>query len=390
MHILVVDDDQVTLRLLTENIKKLGHTVYEAENGVAAWNLLGKVSIDILVSDWMMPELNGLELCRKIRDADFKHYIYLILVSAQDSQQNILQGLETGVDDYITKPINFDELRARIKIGARTVSLERQLNLKYEDIKKNYYQTIRMFGHLMEIFNEELGGHCRRVSQLALELAKRHPDVSENDYPVLEAAGLLFEIGMVGLPPEILSKKRTEIAGDEKELYTAHPLRGEMILNEIDFLKPVAQLVRTHHEQFNGRGFPDGLKGSQIPLLSRILSAAAIYDNLIHRGQITFRDIPDNLHQLSGYQLDPEIVDLLLGINLEKMMDDEKKDYLEVSVEELVMGMTFVKDVRMKTGAMVIPRDTRITDYVIEKLNGYIKLNCVLNKFYISKSSVKA
>ncbi len=389
MHILVVDDDLITLRLLAENIKKLGHTVYEAENGVAAWNLLREISIDILVSDWMMPELNGLDLCRKIRDTDFDHYIYLILVSAQDSQQNILQGLETGVDDYITKPINFDELRARIKIGVRTVRLEKQLNRKYEDIKQNYYQTIRMFGHLMEIFNEELGGHCRRVSRLSLELAKRHPDVSEDDFPVLEAAGLLFEIGMVGLSPEILSKKRTEMSGDEKQLYTTHPLRGEMILSEIDFLKPVAQLVRTHHEQFNGRGFPDGLEGSQIPLLSRILSAAAIYDNLIHRGQITFRDIPDHLHQLSGYQLDPEIVDLLLGINLEKMMDEEKKDYLEVSVEELVQGMTFVKDVRMKTGAMVIPNDTQITDYLIEKLNRYIKLDCVLNKFYISKDSIK-
>ena len=179
------------------------------------------------------------------------------------------------------------------------------------------------------------------------------------------------------------------MVGDEKKLYALHPLRGEMILNEIDFLKPVAQLVRTHHEQFNGRGFPDGLAGKQIPLLSRILSAAAIYDNLVNRGKVSFQDIPDNLHRLNGYQLDPEIVDLLLDVNLEKIIEEEKKDYLEVLVENLVPSMTFVRDVRMKTGAIVIPEGTQVTDHIIEKLNNYIKMECVFNKFYVSKLSLR-
>lgn len=282
INILVVDDDSITLRLLEQNIKKWDFTVYSEENGIKAWERLKSVPIDIVVSDWMMPEMNGLELCRRIRSTDSKRYIYFIIVSALNTQEEIVHGLEAGIDDYITKPINMEELRARINIGVRIVNLEKELTGKYQVIEKNYFQTIRMFGNIMEAFNEDLGGHSRRTAKLSLQLAKRHPGVSEKDYPVIEAAGQLIDIGMVVLPNEFLSKKRTELSGDEKQLYLSHPVLGETILNEIEFLRPVAQLVRAHHEQFNGKGFPDGLKEDEIPLVAQIISAASIYDNLIH------------------------------------------------------------------------------------------------------------
>ena len=166
--------------------------------------------------------------------------------------------------------------------------MERKALRRYDEIKRNSYQTIRMFTSLIEVFDEDLGGHCRRTGTLCLDIAKRHPDVSEHEYEEIESAGLLHDIGMIGLPNEILSKKRTERNDDERKHYLSHPERGQIILDEIEFLRPIAKLVRSHHEQFNGRGFPDGLIGDEISVLAMVLSAASIYDNLVYRGNVSF------------------------------------------------------------------------------------------------------
>lgn len=315
-------------------------------------------TVDIVVTDWMMPEMNGLELCRKIRSAHFKQYIYLILVSARDAQQDIVRGLEVGADDYITKPVNTEEFKARTEIGARIVRLERKLRSKNAKIERNYYQTIQMFTNLIEVVDEELGGHCKRVADLSLRLARRHPDVSQEDFPILEAAGLLHDFGMVGIPKKIVSKKRTQMNGDEKKLYMSHPVQGELILKEIELLKPIAELVRTHHEQFNGRGFPDGLKGEEIPLLARIISAASIYDSLVHKWKVPMEDIPDKLQQQKGYQLEPGLVDYLLEIHLENIQKEEEKNYYKLTLDELKEGMVLTSNVKMKSGALVFPAMT--------------------------------
>ncbi len=389
MNILIVEDNPATLRLLEKELKKLDYTIHLAENGNIAWDMLNSLQIDMVVSDWIMPEMNGLELCLNIRNANFENFIYFIIVSAQDSQTEIVHCLEAGVDDYLTKPINFDELRARIKIGARIVRQEKELANKYDEIKKNYFQTIHMFTNLIEVFNKDLGGHCRRVASLSLELAKRLPDVSEEDFPVLEATGLLHDIGMIGLPNEILSKKKTEMDSDQRELYLSHPARGEIILKEIEFLLPVAKLVRAHHEQFNGCGFPDGLNGREIPLLAKIVSAASTYDNLIHRGKISLDQIPEYLQRMRGYQLEPLIVDHLLEINLKRIQEEAKKGHVEVMLDDLKEGMMLATHIKMKSGALVMPSRTVLNNNSIEKLKNYNKLAFIPDKININKDSIR-
>jgi len=386
MHILVVDDQAAIRQFLKKILKDWGHTVYLAENGSEAWVTLLSTTVDMVVTDWMMPEMNGLELCRKIRSADFNKYIYIILVSARNTQQDIIQGLEVGVDDYITKPVNTKEFKARIETGERLISLEKKLRDKHAETEKNYYQTIQMFTNLIEVVDDELGGHCKRVSKLCLKLAKFHPDIAQEDLPVLEAAGLLHDIGMVGLPKEIVSKKRIEMNGDEKKLYMSHPVQGEIILKGIEFLKPISILVRSHHEQVNGRGYPDGLKGEEIPLLSRIISTASIYDSLVKKWKVPLEDIPDKLQQQRGYQLEGDLIDYLLEINLENIRKEEEKDYLKVSLDELKEGMVLTSSVRMKNGALVVPSLTKLTNYGIEKLMNYRKLDCIADTVCVYKS----
>ncbi|MBT8358309.1 MAG: response regulator [Desulfobacterales bacterium] len=386
MHILVVDD-QIEARQFFEKIfKDWGHTVYLAENGSEAWSTLLSATVDMVVTDWMMPEMNGLELCRKIRNAEFENYIYLILISGRNTQQDIIKGLEVGVDDYVTKPVNTQEFRARIEIGQRIVNLEKTLRISYAETERNYYQTIQMFTNLMEVVDEQLGGHCKRVAKLCLRLAKIHPDVAQEDLPVLEAAALLHDIGMVGLPKEIVLKKRTEMNGDEKKLYMSHPVQGEIILKEIEFLKPISVLVRSHHEQVNGLGYPDGLKGDEIPLLSRIIHAASMYDSLVKKWKVPLEDIPDRLQQQREYQLEGNLIDYLLEVNLENIRKEEEKDYLKVSLDALEEGMVLTSSVRMKSGALVLPSLTKLTARGIEKLISYHKLDCIGNTVCVYKS----
>ncbi len=389
MHILIVEDDAITRHLLENKLVQLGYTVDSAQNGTEAWAKLNSAPFDMVISDWSMPEMDGLELFKRIRNADFKRYIYLILVTAHNTKGDIVSGLVSGADDYITKPINMEEFRARVEIGAKIVQLERKATDRYNYIKKNYFQTIHMFTNLIEVFDEELGGHCRRVGELSLKLAKLHPDVSENDLPIVEAAGLLHDIGMIGLPSGLLSKKRTEMNGDERQLYLSHPVSGEIILNEIDLLRPIAKLVRAHHEQYNGRGFPDGLDNSEIPLLAKIVSAASVYDNIVHKGKVSLENIPDSLQRLRGYQLDPDITDHLMEINLEKIQEEERKEFFELEIDDLQEGMMLAGNIRTKTGAFVMPANTQLTNNGIEKLKNCRKIASIGNKTFVYKWSVR-
>jgi len=387
MNILVVEESQEALDLLSNRLKEWGHNLYTAKDGTDAWDMLKSIPVDIVVSDWIMSERDGLELCRRIRSTDFKRYIYIILSTTRDIEEEIVEGLEAGADDYITKPINIEELKARIEIGIRTVNLERELKRRYDEIKKNYYQAIRVFTNLIEVFDKTLGGHSRRVAQLSLKIAKHIPEITDHDLEVLEAAALLHDIGMIGLPNEILLKSRIEMTGEERELFLSHPVRGELILKEVEFLQPISKLIRAHHEQFNGKGFPDSIPGEEIPLLAKIISAASIYDNLLNRGKVPLSKIPESMERLRGYQLDPVMVDHILRINLEKIQEEKGRAFIEIDVCDLKEGMTLASDVRMRKGALVMPADTKLTGHDIEKLLSYWKLDCINDQIRIYKST---
>jgi putative two-component system response regulator len=385
MNVLLVDDDETTLNLLEKAMSKWGHRVTKVENGVEALKCVKNAPVDIVVSDWMMPGMNGLELCKKIRSMDAKGYIYFVLISARNKGDDVVHGLQSGVDDYITKPLKLDELQARVSIGARIVKLERELNQKYLAIKRNYYQSIHMFVRMLETYDQQLGGHARRVGELALLLANRHPGLNVEDYLIVEAGGLLHDIGMIGLPVALVTKSVPEMTGDEKKAYHTHPERGESILNQVDLLRPVAKIVRMHHEQPNGRGFPDGLQDRQIPLAASVVGAASIYDHLVHHQNIALDRIPEHLQPCRGYQIASDLVDLLLAINLEKMNEEAKRTFREVDIEDLRVGMVLAADIRMRTGAFVTGTGTSIDAALIGKLRHYHELGNISSNVFIKK-----
>ncbi len=389
MNILIADDDPVTLNLLSTRLSGWGHAVHTAADGQAAWRIVEASAIDIVVSDWKMPGLDGIELCQRIRADQSRGYIYLILISAQNAKADIVHGLESGVDDYITKPIDLEALRARIDIGARTVNLERSLKQKISIITANHYQMVRMFSQLLETFDEELGGHCRRTARLAVELARRHPDVGDAQIPIIETAALLHDIGMVGIDKAILNKRRTEMVDNENQLYQSHSVMGARIVGEIEIMKPAARLIRMHHEQHNGKGFPDGVSGDQIPIGAQLISAASIYDNMHHRGKIALDEIGEGLQRIRGYQLSPQIVAMLLEYNVEHLQALARQTEEELVLDDLKAGMVLAAPVRMNTGALVMAADTTLDAHAIDKLNHYHSVGTITGKVLILKSSLR-
>ncbi|MEE4359487.1 MAG: HD domain-containing phosphohydrolase [Desulfococcaceae bacterium] len=388
MKILIADDDLTVPKVLVRLLKPYNFHCLVAKDGQEAWDIWQREKPRIVVTDLMMPLVNGLELCEKIRNHAAEDYTYVVMLSGKNESRDIVRGLEGGIDDYITKPVRLKEFEARIAIGARIVNLETELRKKYKDIKENYFQTIRMFNNLIEIFENDLGGHCRRVGETALNIARRHPDVSPDDYEIIETAGLFHDIGMIGLPAEVLLKSRRMRTNEESAMYRSHSELGEMILREISFLEPVARIVRFHHEQYNGRGFPDGLAGEDIPLFSRIISVASAYDNIIFRGKIKGDKVFQKMQMMSGYQLDPFIVNIMLEIHNENIAKNAKKNHAEISINDLEDGMILAEDIRRNSGALIMPAGTKLRFSGIDKLKKHLGLGSVPDTVLVEKISV--
>lgn len=138
MRILIVDDDKVIRLLLSKIVQKWGHEVVLAADGAEAWDILQKEEICFIITDWMMPGMNGLELCRRIRDAGFSHYIYIIMLTGKESKNELVEGMEAGADDFVVKPFTKDELKVRIKAGERIIRLEKDLAEQNKKLSKAY------------------------------------------------------------------------------------------------------------------------------------------------------------------------------------------------------------------------------------------------------------
>lgn len=385
MNVLIVDNDPKALSLYEETLSSNKYDLKLVYSGADALELMEVEPVDIVVTAWKMPEMDGIELCRRIHQGGFKGNVYTILVSNQDADSELIRSLGTIVNDYIRKPVNPIDLTVRMAIGARVVRLEHRIDRDRETLKKAYYPTVRTLFHLVNVYDEDLGNHSRRVAEASVKLAKRHPGVSSADYPTIQAAGLLHDIGMVCVPAAILTKSRTEMTARERTLFLSHPVQGESIMNENENLRSVAALVRMHHEQYNGKGFPDALAGNQIPLQAKIITAVSTYDNLIHRGKCSLESAPAELQRFIGYQIDPALYDYLIRLNMDNMAREACKTHREVRLDGLAEGMVLARNVRMKGGAMAMPVQTRMTSAMIDKLGQYSKKGYVPDKFYVYK-----
>jgi putative two-component system response regulator len=268
--ILVVDDNPDNALLMRELLTSRGYEVVVALQVEQAEQKIRQHHPDLILLDVVMPGKSGYELCRELKDDPATRLIPVVMITGLTDREDKVRGIEAGADDFLNKPIFPEELFARVK------SL---LKLKeFTDELENAEAVLCTLGRSVEARDPYTEGHCERLAQYAGDLGRRM-GLDDPSIVALRRGGFLHDLGKIKVPDEIL-KKGANLSPEEWEVMKRHPITGENICKPLKSLRLVLPIIRHHHEHWNGTGYPDGLAGRQIPILSRILQVVDVYDAL--------------------------------------------------------------------------------------------------------------
>ena len=268
--VLIVDDIAGSARLIASLLAPDGHAVRAAGDGAEALRLIRADPPDLVLMDVMMPHMNGFEACRAIKQDRTTRLIPVVLVTSLDDTASRIRGIEAGADDFISKPFNAHELRARVRSLLRIKGYTDELDTA-ESVIVSLALTIEARDSMTE-------GHCQRLAQYAFALGQAL-GLNDDDLSALARGGYLHDVGKIAIPDGVLLKPGP-LTPDEYALIKQHPIVGERLCGELRSLRSVRPIVRHHHERLDGSGYPDGLIGDAIPLLAQITSIVDVFDAL--------------------------------------------------------------------------------------------------------------
>ena len=296
--ILIVDDSEMNRALLVDILEDQ-YEVVEADNGAEAMALLSKQRMDfsLLLLDIMMPEMDGFEVLSCINKYHWNNTFAIIMISADDSPTNIKRAYDLGAFDYISRPFDSTIVRRRISntmlLYARQQRLEKIIAEQFYEQEKNNKLMISILSHIVEFRNGESGLHVRNVNTITKYLLKQlvqrtdqYP-LSKADISLISTASSLYDIGKISISDAILNKPG-RLTPEEFEVIKTHSAIGAKMLLELPIeqreaplVKVASEICRWHHERYDGNGYPDGLKGEEIPIAAQVVSLADVYDALI-------------------------------------------------------------------------------------------------------------
>jgi len=320
--ILIVDDEPFGRETLESILEPEGYDLVMAENGYQAIEKALAVQPDVILLDVMMPGMNGFEVCRRIRSEKQLAEIPILFLTALDDRQSLLSGLEAGADEFISKPFDRYELRARL-LGITRLNRfhklsEERSNLEqaHTELKAAYDATIEGWSRAMDLRDRETEGHTQRVTQLTLKLAEA-AGMDHNELVHIRRGALLHDMGKLGVPDAILLKP-DKLTDDEWVFMRQHPQLAYDMLHPIEYLRPALDIPFCHHEKWDGTGYPRKLKGNEIPLAARIFAIVDVWDAVTsdrpYRPAWQREVALTYLQEQSGKHFDPQVVELFFKI----------------------------------------------------------------------------
>jgi putative two-component system response regulator len=269
-RILVVDDVPGNVSLARSVLERDGYQVTSVGGGEEALAAVGREQPDLILMDVMMPGLSGFEVCRQLKAQQSTRLIPIVLVTALRDSKDRIHGFEMGADDFLTKPINAPELRARVRSLIRIK--------RYTDDLDSAESVIISMALTIEARDPSTDGHCQRLAAYATALG-RELGLSDEDLAALERGGFLHDIGKIGIPDGVLLKPG-RLTAEEYEQIKTHTVIGDRLCGELRSLRRVRPIVRGHHERLDGTGYPDRLRGDGVPLLAQLMGIVDVFDAL--------------------------------------------------------------------------------------------------------------
>jgi len=342
--IVVIDDEEPIRKVLHTHLVKEGFEVILSPGGPGVFETIRNSAFDLVISDIKMPVIDGIEVLEYIK----KHHDTspVIMLTGQADIDTAIEVMKKGAFDYAIKPVTKEDLLGVIgralehrDLLRRNKELEienleyrrfleekveertRELNAKaceleeaYSILKSLNIEFVNVLAETIEAKDRHTRGHCNRMRFLCVELG-RLAGLDDKDMEVLEYASLLHDLGKVGVNESVLNKDGS-LDDEEFDHIKSHPGIGEKILKGVSLMKPAAGIVGAHHENYDGSGYPRGLKGDEIPLCSRIIAVADLYDAMRndrpYRKGLEIERILDEMKRVSGTQLDPALVRLFI------------------------------------------------------------------------------
>ena len=405
-NILFVDDEPSVLRAIERNLRTSGMALRTALSGAEALVMLENEPADVLVSDMRMPHMDGAQLLAIARDR-WPDTVRILLTGHADHADTV-RAINAGkLFGYLNKPWDPDGLVATVRSAANLAQLGRDkrrleaenatqaealaashatLEIRVEErtaevqaaharMKRNYMNSIKAFANLIELRGGQGVGHGRRVADMARSLA-RTMKCDEDQAQRIFIAGLLHDIGLIGMPDSAQTKPVASLDGEMQAIYRRHASLGSQSLIGMDDMQPIAALIRSHHERYDGKGFPESLVGEEIELGARILAVADQYDELASGAfgspALTAVSARAVMERGRGTQFDPLVLDAMQRLAKAAGMRRDVPPS-PIGWAWIEPGMELAKDLRSNEGALLLAADQTLDAELVERIRNYAR-----------------
>lgn len=412
--LLFVDDEASILSSLKRLFRPHGYHIFTAESGAQALEVMQREKIDLVISDMRMPQMTGAQFLQQVYqrwpdcirilltgyaeiadtiDAINEGHIYRyiskpwedndIVLSIQHAlRQKQLEQANQGLEELTRKQNEeLKDLNANLeqKVKSRTEELRQTmgfLEIAHEKLKKGFITSIRVFSSLIEMREGPSSGHSHRVADLSRAIAAQL-GMGEADMQDVFLAALLHDVGKIGLPDYLLEKPFATLTAEERVAVARHPLKGQNVLMALDQLQAAAKLIRSHHEHFDGTGYPDRLHGLEIPQGARIIAVANEYD-AVQTGTLLSKRLKQAdaalfIQEGRAKRYDPGVVDAFMKI-MEKTSSSQENQEMAVRIDQAQPGMVLSRDLMSPHGELLLSKDHTLDKSLINQIKSFENL----------------